>query len=179
MCSRRATRDDGGGRVRIHLISIGQRMPAWVDAGFEDYARRLPQACALALKAVPGGLAGKGRSRTGHVDDGELPRLRRDEGERLLAAVPAQARIIALDVRGRGWSSEQLAGQLAGWLADGRDLALLVGGPNGLSEACLGRAEQRWSLSPLTLPHPLVRVVLAEQLYRAWSQLQGHPYHRG
>lgn len=165
--------------MRIHLISIGQRMPDWVDAGFEDYARRLPPECRLLLKAVPGGLAGKGRSRAGRIDDGELPRLRRDEGERLLAAVPAQARIVALDVGGRGWSSEQLAEKLAGWLAEGRDIALLVGGANGLSEACLARAEQRWSLSPLTLPHPLVRVVLAEQLYRAWSQLKGHPYHRG
>jgi len=165
--------------MRIHIISIGQRMPSWVDAGFEDYARRLPPECQLLLKALPGGLAGKGRARNARVDDGELPRLRRDEGERLLAAVPMQARIVALDVGGRGWSSEQLAAQLAGWLAEGRDIALLVGGPNGLSEACLARAEQRWSLSPLTLPHPLVRVVLAEQLYRAWSQLKGHPYHRG
>ncbi|MGD2019471.1 MAG: 23S rRNA (pseudouridine(1915)-N(3))-methyltransferase RlmH [Thiohalocapsa sp.] len=165
--------------MRIHLVSIGQRMPAWVDAGFDDYARRLPPECALTLKALPGGLAGKGRARTGSVSDGELPRLRRDEGERILAAVPARARVIALDLRGRAWSSEQLASELAGWLADGRDIALLVGGPNGLSDACLARAEQRWSLSPLTLPHPLVRVLVAEQLYRAWSQLQGHPYHRG
>ncbi len=165
--------------MRIRLISIGQRMPEWVDAGFDDYARRLPPECALELRAVPGGLAGKGRGRTGQVADGELPRLRRDEGERLLAAVPPRARVVALDVRGHAWNSEQLANALAGWLADGRDLALLVGGPNGLSEDCLAQAEQRWSLSPLTLPHPLVRVVVAEQLYRAWSQLQGHPYHRG
>lgn len=165
--------------MRIHLISIGQRMPGWVDAGFEDYARRLPPECALSLKALPGGLAGKGRGRTGSVSAGELPRLRRDEGERLLAAVPPRARIVALDGRGRGWSSEALAAQLDAWREDGRDVALLVGGPNGLSEACLARAEQRWSLSPLTLPHPLVRVLVAEQLYRAWSQLQGHPYHRG
>jgi 23S rRNA (pseudouridine1915-N3)-methyltransferase len=166
--------------MRIRLISIGQRMPRWVDDGFAEYAKRLPASCALELVELPGGLAAKGgRHRAGTLPDGELPRLRRDEGERLLAAVPARARILALDVRGRAWSSEELAQQLAGWLADGRDLALLVGGPNGLSDACLARAEQRWSLSPLTLPHPLVRVVLAEQLYRAWSQLEGHPYHRG
>ncbi|WP_296898280.1 23S rRNA (pseudouridine(1915)-N(3))-methyltransferase RlmH [Thiohalocapsa sp.] len=130
-------------------------------------------------KAPRGGVAGRGGGRTGGVGGGELPRLRRDEGARILAAVPARARVVALDLRGRAWSSEQLASELAGWLADGRDIALLVGGPNGLSDACLARAEQRWSLSPLTLPHPLVRVLVAEQLYRAWSQLQGHPYHRG
>jgi 23S rRNA (pseudouridine1915-N3)-methyltransferase len=165
--------------MRIRLIGIGQRMPAWVDAGFAEYAKRLPAECALELIEVPAGLAGRGRRRTGAVADGELPRLKRDEGERLLAAVPPRSRIVALDLRGRPWSSEQLAGQLADWLADGRDPALLVGGPNGLSDDCLARADQRWSLSPLTLPHPLVRVVVAEQLYRAWSQLRGHPYHRG
>jgi 23S rRNA (pseudouridine1915-N3)-methyltransferase len=165
--------------MRIRLLSIGQRMPGWVDAGFGEYAKRLPAECALELVELPGGLAGKGRRRTGNVADGELPRLKRDEGERLLAAVPERSRVVALDVGGRAWSSEQLAGQLAAWLADGRDLALLVGGPNGLSADCLERAEQRWSLSPLTLPHPLIRVVVAEQLYRAWSQLKGHPYHRG
>jgi 23S rRNA (pseudouridine1915-N3)-methyltransferase len=164
--------------MRIRLISIGQRMPRWVDEGYDEYARRLSAECALELHELPPGLAGKGRQRAGSVGAGELPRLRRDEGERLLGAVPARARIIALDVRGCAWSSEQLAGQLARWLADGRDLALLVGGANGLSEDCLARAEQRWSLSPLTLPHPLVRVVVAEQLYRAWTQLKGHPYHR-
>jgi len=165
--------------MRIRLISIGQRMPGWVDAGFREYAKRLPAECALELMELPGGLAGKGRRRTGKVTDGEIERLRRHEGERLLGAVPQRSRIIALDVAGRAWTSEQLAGQLDGWLGDGRDLALLVGGPNGISEDCLARADQRWSLSPLTLPHPLVRVVVAEQLYRAWSQLQGHPYHRG
>jgi 23S rRNA (pseudouridine1915-N3)-methyltransferase len=166
--------------MRIRLISIGQRMPRWVDEGYAEYAKRLPPSCALELIELPGGLAGKGaRGRGAALPDGELPRLRRDEGERLLAAVPARSRIVALDVRGRAWSSEELAAQLADWLADGRDVALLVGGPNGLAEDCLARAEQRWSLSALTLPHPLVRVVLAEQLYRAWSQLEGHPYHRG
>jgi 23S rRNA (pseudouridine1915-N3)-methyltransferase len=86
--------------------------------------------------------------------------------------------VIALDGRGRAWSTEELADTLASWLADGRDLALLVGGPEGLAEACIERADGIWSLSPLTFPHPLVRVILAEQLYRAWSILQGHPYHR-
>jgi 23S rRNA (pseudouridine1915-N3)-methyltransferase len=96
----------------------------------------------------------------------------------MLGAVGERERVIALDVAGRGCSTEQLAGQLRDWLQDGRDLSLLIGGPDGLAAECLARADQRWSLSPLTLPHPLVRVLLAEQLYRAWTLVSGHPYHR-
>lgn len=96
----------------------------------------------------------------------------------MLAAMPAEARVIALDVRGRSFSSEELAKQMTQWLRDGRDLVLLIGGPDGLTADCLERAELTWSLSPLTLPHGLARVVVAEQLYRAWTILQGHPYHR-
>ena len=96
----------------------------------------------------------------------------------MLKAVPKNCRVLALDVRGSSWSTETLSDKLAGWMSDGRDLALLVGGPEGLAPACLAQAEGRWSLSPLTMPHPLVRVVVAEQLYRAWSLLRHHPYHR-
>jgi 23S rRNA (pseudouridine1915-N3)-methyltransferase len=155
--------------MRIHLLSVGRRMPGWVEAGFGEYAKRLPPECALRLTEIEPGHRGKGAS---------VEAARRAEAERLIAAVPKGARILALDVTGRAWSTEEVSDQLAGWLADGRDLALLVGGPDGLSQACLARAEGRWSLSPLTFPHPLVRVILAEQLYRAWSLLQGHPYHR-
>jgi len=101
-----------------------------------------------------------------------------EEGKRMLAALGPRQCVIALDVDGRSWSTVQLAGKLASWLADGRDVSLLVGGPDGLADACLERAEQRWSLSALTLPHPLVRVLLAEQLYRAWTVITNHPYHR-
>ena len=96
----------------------------------------------------------------------------------MLAATAPSQRVIAMDVQGRCWSTDQLAEALASWLQDGRDVSLLVGGPDGLSSACLERAEQRWSLSALTLPHPLVRVLLAEQLYRAWTVISNHPYHR-
>jgi 23S rRNA (pseudouridine1915-N3)-methyltransferase len=102
----------------------------------------------------------------------------RQEGERLLAAVPRGAARWALDQRGREWSTEDLARRLEGWLGEGRDVALLVGGPEGLADACRAGAEGLWSLSRLTLPHPLVRVVVAEQVYRAWTLLAGHPYHR-
>lgn len=155
--------------MRIYLIAVGSRMPDWVTQGFGEYARRLSADCALQLVEIAAGRRGK---------NADIARITRDEGERSLAAIPNGALVVALDVKGRAWSTEQLSQQLDGWLHDGRDIALLVGGPEGLAPECLARAEQRWSLSPLTLPHPLVRIVVAEQLYRAWSILNGHPYHR-
>jgi 23S rRNA (pseudouridine1915-N3)-methyltransferase len=145
-------------------------MPAWVDAGYGEYAKRLPPECGLQLLEIEPGHRGKG---------GSPEVARRVECERILAAIPKGARVIALDVRGRTRTTEQLAEELAGWMSGSRDVALLVGGPDGLAEPCLARSDARWSLSPLTFPHPLVRVILAEQLYRAWSILRGHPYHRG
>jgi len=144
-------------------------MPAWVQAGYEEYAKRLPLECALRLVEIEPGHRGKGAS----------PELaRREEGRRLLSALPKGGQVIALDERGKPWSTAELSRELAGWLAEGRDLVLLVGGPEGLDPSCRDRAERLWSLSPLTFPHPLVRIILAEQLYRAWSLLSGHPYHR-
>lgn len=145
-------------------------MPRWVRDGYEEYARRLAAECRLRLVEIAPGHRGR---------NSDLARTVRDEGERMLKAIPRDCLVLALDVEGRSWSTAQLAGQMQQWLASGRDTALLVGGPEGLSEACIRRADGRWSLSPLTLPHPLVRVLLAEQLYRAWSILRGHPYHRG
>ncbi|MDT8388740.1 MAG: 23S rRNA (pseudouridine(1915)-N(3))-methyltransferase RlmH [Thiogranum sp.] len=155
--------------MEINLIAVGTRMPAWVEEGYREYARRMPRECSLALTEIP--LAQRSKSTP-------VARAMASEGQRMLDAVGADRRVIALDVKGAGWSTEQLAAQLQAWLQDGRNLALLVGGPDGLAPACLARAEQRWSLSPLTLPHPLVRVLLAEQLYRAWTVNSGHPYHR-
>jgi 23S rRNA (pseudouridine1915-N3)-methyltransferase len=155
--------------MKIRLVAVGEKMPRWVQEGYEEYARRLPAECALELVEIPPGRRGK---------KGDIPRILRDEGKRMLAAVPRGSLVVALEVNGRAWSTEQLSAQLDRWMADGRDLALLVGGPEGLSPDCLAAAEQKWSLSPLTLPHPLVRVVAAEALYRAWSLLRGHPYHR-
>lgn len=155
--------------MQIHLIAIGERMPRWVQDGFDEYAKRLPAECALRLIEIPAGKRGK---------NADITRIMRDESERLLSAIPKGAKVVALEVGGRSWSTEQLAAQLEDWLHSGQDLALLVGGPEGLSDAARAAAGQLWSLSPLTLPHPLVRVVLAEQLYRAWSVLRNHPYHR-
>lgn len=155
--------------MRIHLLAVGARMPTWVKAGFADYAERLPRECSLELVEIPAGKGG------GHTD---LNRRLREEGERLLAAAPRGAEIVALDSDGQQWSSEELADQLDRWLRGGRDVALLIGGPDGLSDACRARADRIWSLSRLTLPHALARILAAEQIYRAWSILQRHPYHR-
>jgi 23S rRNA (pseudouridine1915-N3)-methyltransferase len=155
--------------MRIHLIAVGTRMPAWVTQGYQDYAKRLPRECSLQLVEIPLGQRGKTRT---------AAQSRAEEGRQMLAALPKDCLVIALDVQGQAWSTETLADRLQQWLGSGRDVALLVGGPDGLSEDCLERAERRWSLSALTYPHALVRVIVAEQLYRAWTLSTGHPYHR-
>jgi 23S rRNA (pseudouridine1915-N3)-methyltransferase len=155
--------------MRIHLVAVGTRMPDWVTQGYEEYARRLPRECELILKEIAPAKRGK---------NADIARLREDEGERLLAAISRDDHVVALDVDGKAWSTPDLAQNLDRWLANGRDVALLVGGPDGLSPACRQRADQAWSLSRLTFPHPIVRVIVAEQIYRAWSIRQNHPYHR-
>lgn len=155
--------------MRIHLLAVGRRMPAWVVSGYDEYARRLPPECRLELKEIEPGARGKGR---------DPARAMAEEGARLLTALPKSAQVIALDERGREWSSVELSQRLKAWLQDGRDLALLIGGADGLAPELKARAETQWSLSKLTLPHALVRVLVAEQLYRAWSLLANHPYHR-
>lgn len=155
--------------MRIHLIAVGNRMPGWVEQGYQDYAKRLPSECALTLHEIPAGKRGK---------NADIVRLTRQEGEKMAALIPRGARVIALEVGGRAWSTEQLSARLDSWMGEGRDIALLVGGPEGLEPGLSASADEHWSLSPLTLPHPLVRIVLAEQIYRAWSILKGHPYHR-
>ncbi len=155
--------------MRVLLLAIGQKMPAWVCTGYEEYGKRMPPHLRLELIERP---ASPWAAR------GEVARAMREEAQALRAVVPKGARMVALDERGSAWTTRQLSERLSDWQQDGRDLALLVGGPDGLDPALRSDAEQRWSLSPLTLPHPLVRIVVAEQLYRAWSLLSGHPYHR-
>lgn len=155
--------------MRIHLLAVGRRMPAWVNSGYAEFARRLPPECHLELTEIAPGPRAKG---------GSAARAIQAESVALLAALPKSARVIALDERGQSWSSVELARQLQAWLQDGRDVALLVGGADGLGPEVKTRAECSWSLSKLTLPHALVRVLVAEQLYRAWSILRNHPYHR-
>jgi len=155
--------------MQIHLIAVGNRMPAWVSQGYEEFARRMPSEVRLNLIEIPPA------KRTKAAD---IKRLVRQEGERMLEALPKNALVVALDVTGRQWRTEELAQQLGDWMHEGRDTALLVGGPDGLAPACREQADQSWSLSPLTFPHPLVRVIVAEQLYRATTILKHHPYHK-
>lgn len=156
--------------MRIYIISVGTRMPAWVKTACEEYARRLPPHCRFEIKEIVAGKRLKGS---------DIKRVLRDEGERILAALPKDCTVIALERSGSQIDTENMAAQMQQWLSGGRDVALLIGGPEGLSAACLDRADTAWSLSALTLAHPVVRVVLAEQLYRAWSILENRPYHRG
>ncbi|MGK2926646.1 MAG: 23S rRNA (pseudouridine(1915)-N(3))-methyltransferase RlmH [Lysobacterales bacterium] len=151
------------------MAAVGQRMPAWVQQAWAEYAGRFPRGLSLELREIP--LAK--RSRNAVID-----KLRAAEGRALLAAAPAAYRVVALDERGRQWSTAELAGQLENWMRDERGVCFLVGGPDGLAEECRERAQDVWALGRLTLPHPMVRALLAEQLYRAWTITQNHPYHR-
>ena len=154
--------------MHIRVLAVGGRQPAWVNTGFNDYAVRLPRHWRFALKELPA--ANRGRRRAGEA--------KQVEGDAILAELAQAERMVALDERGKQPDSVVLARWLADWQTDGRDVCLVIGGPDGLSKSCLDRAERRWSLSNLTLPHGLVRVLLAEQLYRAWTLQTGHPYHR-
>jgi 23S rRNA (pseudouridine1915-N3)-methyltransferase len=155
--------------LRLSLLTASNRQPEWVDDGAADYAKRLRGRCSLEIKTVP--LAR--RTATTPVE-----RAIADEGERLIALLPNAAHVVALCEGGKPWSTKELAAKLEGWMRLGAPVALLVGGPDGLSQSCIDRAAERWSLSNLTLPHGLVKVVVAEALYRAWSLLENHPYHR-
>jgi 23S rRNA (pseudouridine1915-N3)-methyltransferase len=155
--------------VRLRILAIGTKMPDWVESGCNEYLKRLPPELRIEVVELPLGKRGKGA---------DIQRAILREGEAMLKAIGERDQVIALEVQGKSWSTGDLAVNLQHWQGSGDNVSLLVGGPDGLAPACLARADSRWSLSPLTLPHPLVRVLLAEQLYRAWSINAGHPYHR-
>lgn len=156
--------------MKARIIAVGEGMPGWVQQGFADYAKRLSHWLPVDLVEIGPGQRGKGR---------DPARAMADEGQRVLAALPKAAHLVCLDGRGRSHSSEQLAQRLEHWRGLGRDLAFAIGGPEGHDVSVRAAAGESWSLGPLTLPHPLVRIVLVEQLYRAASILANHPYHRG
>lgn len=155
--------------MRLRILAVGTRMPAWVSEGFNEYAKRMPPELRIELVELPLGQRAKNQP---------VEKAMAKEGELMLKAIGAGDGVVALNVLGKPWSTEKLAQQLRGWQESGRNYNLLIGGPDGLAPDCLGRADQTWSLSPLTLPHPLVRILLMEQLYRAWTLNAGHPYHK-
>lgn len=155
--------------MRITVHSVCGKMPRWVQQGVEDYEKRLPKELKLQWRDVP--LTRRGGDRSSD-------QLKENDGVALLRGIGSQDHRVALDGRGKTWSTEDLAEKLATWLMQGQPLSFLIGGPDGLSSDCLASADQSWSLGPMTLPHPLVRVLLVEQLYRAWTITIGHPYHR-
>ncbi len=155
--------------MRIRLLSIGSRMPGWIDEGYNEYSRRLGKDVKLELVEIPLGRRSK---------NSNISRLQEREASQMLSSIGQGDIVVSLEVPGKPWSTEKLADYMGDWLQSGCNVSLLVGGPEGLHPRCVANAELRWSLSPLTLPHPIVRVVIAEQVYRAWSILQNHPYHR-
>jgi 23S rRNA (pseudouridine1915-N3)-methyltransferase len=155
--------------MKVRLIAVGTRMPKWVGEGVAEFQVRLPREWRFEIVEIP--VAARG-------DNADIDKLKRAEGDRMLRAVPDGAEVIAFDERGTALDTQGWAQALRDWQRTGRDVALLIGGPDGLAPACRSRATRQWSLSKLTLPHGLVRVVVLEQLYRAWTVTQGHPYHR-
>lgn len=155
--------------MKLSLISVGTRMPEWVEAGVAEYSKRLPRDFELRVVEIPLSQRSKTTNMTQAIAR---------EGEASLRAIGQGDYVIALDVKGKQLDTGQWAQKLGRLRDEGRNISLLVGGPDGLAPECLARADALWSLSALTFPHPVVRVIVAEQLYRAWSLLNNHPYHR-
>jgi 23S rRNA (pseudouridine1915-N3)-methyltransferase len=155
--------------MRCRLLAAGTRLPAWIDAGVDEYRKRLRKPLQFELREIP--LA------TRHAGENPHKAVAR-EGATMLAALGRDDFVVALDIAGDSMSTPQLSAWLGRRIDAGRPLALMIGGPDGLAPQCLERADSRWSLSPLTLPHALARLVVVEQIYRAMSLLAGHPYHR-
>lgn len=155
--------------MKLHIVAVGHKMPGWIASGFDEYAKRMPPELRIELREVKPEL----RSGSRTADS-----VMAAEQQRIEATLPKNARVVALDERGRDWTTMQLAQALPAWQQDGRDVAFVIGGADGLAPALKSRAELLLRVSSLTLPHGMVRVLLAEQLYRAWSITQNHPYHR-
>lgn len=155
--------------MHIRLLAVGDRQPPWVDDAFGAYTARFPREWKFRLDVIP---------TVRRQKNDKTQKAREAEGELILGKLNASERLVLLDERGRQLDSQGLAGSLGDWQADGRDVCFVIGGPDGVPDACRQRADFTWSLSKLTLPHGLARVLLAEQLYRAHSLQIGHPYHR-
>jgi len=156
--------------MRIKLLAVGTRMPQWVEQGYKEYAQRMPNLCQLELLEIAAKKRGK---------NADTARILRDEAQLLQAAIPKGAVTIALDRKGKQLNTEELAIKLQDWIDESQDVAILIGGPEGIDPNYLSQITIKWSLSAMTFAHPVVRVMLAEQLYRAWSINANLPYHRG
>ena len=157
--------------MKLQIISVGSKMPSWVEMAFLEYKKRFPREFTLSLKEIPL----KKRTSNRHQD---ILRIIEEEGEKIIAAIPEKSFTIALDERGKSFTTLQLSQKLSDLQSETPMINFLIGGPDGLAKKCIEQADLQWSLSNLTLPHPLVRVILIEQLYRAISILNHHPYHR-
>jgi 23S rRNA (pseudouridine1915-N3)-methyltransferase len=155
--------------MKINIITVGKNMPTWIKTGFTEYAKRLSDNFKLQLKEI---------SPASHIKTSDLKRALYTEGQRMLEALSPDDFVIALDERGAKWNTLTLANNLKRWQESYQGISFFIGGPDGLAPECLARAALKWSLSDLTLPHQLVRVIVAEQIYRAWTILKKHPYHR-
>lgn len=159
--------------MKVSIIAVGTKMPVWVQTAYSEYEKRLPREWKPSLVELSVAKRAKHDKKQSNIE-----KFKEEEGANILSAISADTHMVALDVLGKAFTTEALSGAMSTWQFNAKPLAIVIGGPDGLSEKVLARAQQRWSLSALTLPHPLVRVVLIEQLYRGWTILQNHPYHK-
>lgn len=155
--------------MKIRCLAVGTKMPGWVYQGVEEYVKRMPRDFSLEFVEI----AASQRSK-----NSDTKRIKKIEGQAILSALKPNERLITLDLKGQNWDTVRLADEATHWRQEGTNIALAIGGPDGLDEAVLNHAYKSWCLSPLTLPHPLVRILIAEQIYRAWSLMNNHPYHK-
>ena len=155
--------------MKLKILAVGKKMPSWVSHGYQEYAKRMPRECSLEMIEIPPA------KRTKQSNVSKVVEL---EGKKILSMIKDVDYVVALEVKGKQWSTEELANKLSAWQGVQPSIIFIIGGADGLSAECLKRANEQWCLSALTFPHPLVRVVLAEQLYRGWSLMNNHPYHR-
>jgi len=155
--------------MKIHLIAVGKKMPEWINTGYAEFSKRMPPELQINLIEITPSVRNKSTPVEKNI---------KEEGARIQTAIQANSRLIVLDKKGKNFSSVALSEKMESWLPMGQDISIVIGGADGIDPVIKQQADEKWSLSSFTLPHALVRVVVTEQLYRAWSILQGHPYHR-
>jgi 23S rRNA (pseudouridine1915-N3)-methyltransferase len=155
--------------MKIYLIAVGKKMPEWINTGYSEFSKRMPPELQINLIEITPSTRNKSTSIEKNI---------KEEGERIQSAIPDNSKLIVLDEKGKNFSSIALSKEMESWLPMGQDISIVIGGADGIDPVIKQQADEKWSLSSLTLPHALVRVVVAEQLYRAWSIMKGHPYHR-